>query len=380
MRALIVTVGRARGSLAAVRALSRAGWSVGVGTPDGKGMVAASRCCHHRHIVPRPRGRGEGFIAGVQRAVRDVGYDVVFGGADDWMAALATYRDRIPTRVAHPVANIVTAALDKLELGKRAASVGLIGPRTAPATEKVLAAWDGPIVVKCRSHWHPGQRHEYRVEARRYANVAAAIDRVRMLRDVGFEPIVQEPVDGRLEALIGFFHEGRLLGRVQQESCRLWPTPSGVSARAETVPVDEELSRRAAALLADFGWSGLVELQFLTDARGVRHLIDLNGRFYGSMALAVAAGVNLPNVWARQVVGRPEPYPEDGRTGVRFVWTAGDLRRAAKERRGGLVRDVASTLRWARTATDSVWDRRDLGPTRELLAARLRRTAGESVE
>ncbi len=380
MRALIVTVGRARGALAAVRALSRAGWSVGVGTPGGKGMVTSSRRCSHRHVVPRPRGKGEGFIAGVQRAVREVGYDVVFGGADDWMAALATYRDRIPTRVAHPAPNIVTTALDKLELSKRAAAVGLIGPHTAPATETVLAGWDGPIVVKCRSHWHAGQRHEFRVEARRYPDVAAAMDRIRLLRDVGFEPIVQASVDGRLGALIGLFHEGGLVGRVQQETSRLWPTPSGVSARAETVPIDEELSTRATALLTDLNWSGLVELQFLTDARGVRHLIDLNGRFYGSMALAVAAGVNLPDAWARQVLGRPEPHPGDARTGVRFVWTAGDLRRAARERRGGLVRDVVSTLGWARTATDSVWDRRDLGPTRELVAGRLRRTAGESVE
>ena len=380
MRALIVTVGRARGALAAVRALSGAGWSVGVGTPDGKGMVTASRWCRYRHVVARPRGLGEGFVEGVQRAVREVGYDVVFGGADDWMAALATYRERIPARVAHPAAETVASALDKLELTKRAGSVGLASPRTELATEAVLAGWQGPLVVKCRAHWHPGQRHEYRVEARRYAEVAAAMDRIRLLRDVGFEPIVQASVDGRLGALIGLFHEGRLVGRVQQETSRLWPTPSGVSARAETVPVDEELATRATALLADLDWSGLVELQFLTDARGVRHLIDLNGRFYGSMALAVAAGVNLPDAWARQVLGRPAPYPEDARTGVRFVWTAGDLRRAARERRGDLVRDVLSTLRWARTASDSVWDRRDLGPTRELIAGRLRRTAGESVE
>jgi predicted ATP-grasp superfamily ATP-dependent carboligase len=380
MRALIVTVGRARGALAAVRALSSAGWVVGVGTPDGKGMVTASRWCQYRHVVPRPRGRGEGFVEGIRRAVHEVGYDVLFGGADDWMAALATYRDRVPTRVAHPAADTVAAAVDKLELIRRALAAGLVTPRTEAATDEVLAGWAGPVVVKCRAHWHPGQRHEYRIEARRYPDVAAATDRVRLLRDLGFDPILQETVDGRLGALIGLFHEGRLVGRVQQETSRLWPTPSGVSARAETVPVDEDLSTRAAALLTDLGWSGLVELQFLTDARGVRHLIDMNGRFYGSMALAIAAGVNLPDAWARQVLGRPEPYPEDARTGVRFVWTAGDLRRASKERRGGLVRDVLSTLRWARTATDSVWDRRDLGPTRELIAARLRRTARESVE
>ena len=82
-RALIVTLGRARGSLAAVRALASTGWHVGVGTPAGADMVTASRHCATRHEIPRPRGDAEGFVTGVRSAIVDHGYDVVFGGADD---------------------------------------------------------------------------------------------------------------------------------------------------------------------------------------------------------------------------------------------------------------------------------------------------------
>ncbi|MDD9205131.1 hypothetical protein PU560_01460, partial [Georgenia sp. 10Sc9-8] len=42
-------------------------------------------------------------------------------------------------------------------------------------------------------------------------------------------------------------------------------------------------------------------------------------------------------------------------------------------RRGGLLADVADTLRWSRGARHSVWDRRDLGPTWHLATGRLRR-------
>lgn len=377
MRALIVTTGRARGSLAAVRALSDGGWEVGVGTPDGAGMVTASRGCRRRHVIPRPRGDAAGFVDGVERAVDAGGYEVVFGGSDDWMAALATYRDRIPARVAHPPAGTVAAAMDKVELAHRAESAGLRAPRTELATDAALEKWEGPVVVKCRAHWHPGQVHTHRVEARCYETVESAAERVRYLWDAGFEPILQEPVEGRLGALIGLFHDGRLLGRVQQESPRLWPTPSGVSSRARTVPVDEGLATRAASLLADLGWRGLVELQFLTDAGGVAHLIDFNGRFYGSMALANAAGPNLPDAWARQTLGLPLPALEDAQPGARFIWGAGDLRRALDERRGGLARDVLSTLGWAFRARDSVWDRHDPGPARDVVSSRLRRVVRE---
>jgi biotin carboxylase len=378
-RALIVTLGRARGALAAVRALGRAGWTVGVGTPDGGGMVAASRWCSARHVVARPRGDGTAFVDGVRAAIGKGGYSVVFGGADDWVAALATDREHIPARVAHPNGPTVAAALDKLELTRRAAAAGFPVPETYAACPEVLAGWDGPVVVKCRSHWRPGQQREHRIEARRYPNAPAAVERVRLIEDAGLEPLLQQPVDGQLTALIGLFGEGRLRGRVQQRTFGLWPTPSGVSSRAETVPVDESLAERATGLLADLGWSGLVELQFLTTSNGVPYLIDLNGRFYGSMALAAAAGPNLPDAWARQVLGLPLPDLADGRPGIRYVWAAGDLRRALAERRGGLVADASSTLRWAAGSTTSVWVRGDAGPALHLLASRLRPGAARTA-
>lgn len=371
-RVLIVTLGRSRGALAAVRALGRADWFVGVGTPDARGMVTASRWCARRHLVPRPRGDAAQFIAAVGDAVRDGAYDIVFGAGDDSVAALATYRDQVPTRVAHPDADTVLTALDKVELARRAAGVGLAVPRYQVADEAALARWSGPVIVKCRSHWYTGQRQLYRIEARRYPDVAGAIDGVRFIQDAGFEAVLQEPIGGQLEALIGLFHQGRLLGRIQQQASRVWPTPAGVSSRAEAVPVDEELAARATALLTDLRWSGLVELQFLRPPGGQPHLIDLNGRFYGSMALASAAGLNLPDLWAQQVLGYPLPHIEDGRPGVRYVWLAGDVRRAFVERRGGLVADVASTLRWAVQATESVVEMRDLGPALDLSFTRLK--------
>lgn len=372
-RALLLTAGRARGTLAAARALDRAGWFVGVGTPDGAGMVAASRACARRHVVPRPRGDGRAFVHAVRQAVLEERYDVVFGGGDDWVAALATYRDEVPAVVAHPSAHSIGLALDKLDLTRRAAEVGIAAPRTVLATSQELRRWQGPVVVKCQAHWHEGQAQEHRIEARRYDDARRAAPRVAELARAGFSAVLQQPVDGQLSALVGLYADGRLQARVQQVTSGLWPTPSGVSSRARTLPVDTDLADRADALLKGMDWSGLVELQFLTADDGVPHLIDLNARFYGSMALALSAGENLPDLWGRQVLGMPLPADlPDARAGVRFLWTAGDLRRAAAERRGGFMRDVWSTLRWFRGAQTSVWDFSDVGPTVHLLAGRLR--------
>lgn len=372
----MLTASRDRGALAAVRALHRAGWQVGVGTPDGGGMIAASRACGRDHHVPRPRGDIGEFASAVQAAVAQGGYDVVFGSGDDRMAALATCAKTVPAAVVHPPADVALAALDKAGLAERAVAAGLPGPRTELATDAVLDAWTGPVVVKCRSHWEPGLQHELRIEARRYPTARAAATRIRSLRDAGFEPLLQEPVDGPMEALIGLVQDGEVRGRVQQRALGLWPTPSGVTSRAVTVPVDEELAAASTRLLTGLGWSGLVQLQFLRDDAGVLRLIDLNGRFFGSMALATAAGPNLPDAWARQALGMPAPDLPDGRVGVRFLWTAGDLRRAVIERRGGAVADVASVLRWFPGAVTSVWHPLDPAPTLTLATERLRRRPG----
>lgn len=370
-RALIVSTGRDRGALAGARALHDAGWTVGAGTPTGAGMVAASRAVTATHVVPRPRGDGTEFVEGVRAAVRTGAYDVVLGGGDDWMAALSAYRHEVPTTVAHPDFAAVQRALDKVHLADAAHEVGLGTPRTVPATDEELQDWSGPVVVKCRAHWVPGQRRRHRIDARLFADRHAARAQVDHIRGSGGEPVLQEPVEGRLGAVIGVFDHGRLHGCIQQVSTGLWPTPSGMSSRARTVTVDQDLVARAERLLARIGWWGLVELQFLTDAAGEARLIDLNGRFFGSLSLTNAAQPRLVDGWCRAALGHPLPPMQDAVAGHRYAWLAGDLRRARAEQRRGLVADVLDSLRWGWGAQHSVWDRTDLGPTVRLVRERL---------
>ncbi|MEO6500465.1 MAG: hypothetical protein ABIQ09_00975 [Jatrophihabitantaceae bacterium] len=117
-------------------------------------------------------------------------------------------------------------------------------------------------------------------------------------------------------------------------------------------------------------------MQFIVPADGIARLIDLNGRFYGSLALAVRAGANLPATWAALATGRwAEPVePMTAGGGVRYSWWEGDLRRALVERRGGLARDLAGALGAGIGAVHSVGRWRDPAPelarARSLLADR----------
>lgn len=196
-------------------------------------------------------------------------------------------------------------------------------------------------------------------------------------RSAGVEPLLQEVVDGELIALTLLVDRGRPVARVQQRAGAVWPRPAGVSARAVTVPVDETLAGPLTDLLAGLSWSGLAQAQFLAGPDGPV-LIDVNPRYYGSMALAAAAGTDLPGLWAALATGRPVQPVGDAAAGVRYTWLEGDLRRALAERRGGLRSDVADTLRWARGAVHSIAARGDPAPLAFHVADLTRRAAGKA--
>lgn len=363
MRVLLVEDGYRRGSLAAARGLGRAGIAVGVASPS-RGLATESRYVDRHHpIRPLPLGY-EAFIADVSRAIREGGYDLVFPAGDAEVLALSHGRSELGAFLPYPDHGSVVRILDKVALGEAAMAVGLAAPAVMEP-DGDLSAMPPPYVVKARTHWVVGPdeappRWETEVvrtpqEARRRADV---------IRAEGGEPFVQQHVSGDLIALsVLVGRSGRAVAAVQSSGGELtWPSGAGVRVRAETVAVDEDLVERVAALLHRLGWWGLADLDFLQPQGGAPHLIDTNGRFYGSMAIALNAGVNFPALWCGIADDEARVDTVRGRAGARYHWLEGDLRRALFERRGGVVADVLSCLRWAPTAAHSTFSYDDPKP------------------
>ncbi len=381
MKALILDDGESRGTLAALRSLGRAGWELGLGSPQ-RDLLATSRFVDRWHAVPTPRWGLDRFRAAVREIVADGRYDVAFGGGDDWSVGLGLIAEGLPLRVAHPAAGIVSRGADKLELAVQGTAGGLRVPRTEPVSERTVAGWHFPAVVKPRSHWMP--RHDAqidRLDATMVADAASALSRASEIAAHDGEALIQECHTGRLLALSGLFHEGDWVRRCQQVAVTSWPVPVGVTAHAHTVPVDEDLAAQVGELLTALAWFGLAQVQFL-QAPGERPvLIDLNGRFYGSMALAIAAGVDLPRDWADLVTGELDLTLRDGRPGVRYTWLEGELGYLRANPAGiplwRRTRDLVGHLRGARHAH---WDRRDPKPAlrelSELARGKSRRVPG----
>ncbi len=366
MRALLIAEGpTATGSLAAARALSRAGWTVGVGSSKRRGLATASNCCHHWHEILSPADSLEAFVASINRAIAEQGYEVVFAGGDAELLALSYCRDGISATIPYATHERVVQALDKLDLSAAATRAGLATPRTEAASADSIGKIDGPTIIKSRMHWLPGrEKAPLRLPVGIVTSPEQAASRAAKMRAEGGEPVLQEFISGTLMGVTAITNQScEIVGYLQQVAPRTWWPRVGMPTRASTVTVDEELARGVARLLKDLGWFGLVQLQFMQGDDGPPRLIDFNGRTYASISLATAAGINFQDIWARLATGRDVQPSAPARVGVRYGWLEGDLKRALEERRGGLLTDIVSCFTYPIGAVHAVWDWNDPRPT-----------------
>jgi len=367
MRALIVghdTLG-ARNVLAAVRSLGRAGYEVGVGSPV-PGLSSSSRYATRWHPVPSPAVDADAFRAAVRAAVQNEGYDILFPGGDAEVLALTMWRDDFEAIVPYASYADCRRALDKLAVQPYAEAAGLAIPLTAHGDdEHALGGMPYPVIVKARLHWTPGA---LAAPNRLEVALAQTPDVMRrqcdLIRRAGGEPFVQQWLPGtHLTHNAVLDAGGNAVLAFQQATRWTWPPGAGVWTRAEICSYDAEFGARCNRFLASLGWHGLVQLQFLVPEDGVPRLVDLNGRFYASLGLAMAGGADLPMIWARMALGEPVRTTRPPAAGLRYQWFEGDIQRAMVQAEGGRFHDIVSCLRYRRGAVHSLWASDDPKPT-----------------
>jgi predicted ATP-grasp superfamily ATP-dependent carboligase len=369
VKVLIVDEARDRASVAAARALVAGGWTVGVGSATPS-LAARSRATIAWHQIVHTDGGEEAFVQSVEQVARAHGYEAVFPGWERAVVALSARRDRLSFPIGYGRHDGILTAIDKWRLQPLARAAGLALPRTVLATAEGLDQLDASVIVK------PASQYEAPVSAAAFEDRLEALNHARRIEKLGGRAIAQERLNGRLAAVSLVAGADGIVSIAQQLAEHTWPCPVGVTARGRTVPVDPELRAAIARLLDALGWQGLAQLQFLVPADGKPRLIDFNPRFYGSLPLAVRAGANHPDTWARLLTGRPVG-PSEGRPGAVYQWFSRDLRASLSAPRR--VHETARCLTIWPFAAHALWSWREptLAPT--FLLAQLRRAAGRRL-
>jgi len=330
----LLTPGDLRSALAVTRSLGRRGVKVTVADEGGKSLAGTSRYCQASVRVPSAARSGEAFVSAIRQEVARGKHRVVIPADDISLSLIAQARSEFEglTALPFPDYETVQTAHDKGALTALAAEAAIPVPRTVilrgPADlEGAINHVGFPAVVKARvsrflhgGQWRTGG-------AVHYVRTAAELDDAfRAVHAVVPCPLVQEHIPGDGRGVFVLMNRGRLRAAFAHRRLREKPPSGGVSVLSESIGLDPKLLEHAERILEALKWHGVAMVEFKHDSRdGVTKLLEINGRFWGSLQLAVDSGVDFPYLLYRLAVDGDIDPVFTYRVGVRLRWWLGDL-------------------------------------------------------
>lgn len=333
MKALVLD-GNENQAVACVRSLARAGHSVWVGSSSSWAKAGLSRSSAGTFTYPDPEQSVDAFVRRIVNEARVVPGTLVLPMTERTTLPLSAQREGLLTvgaRLVLPPHPVVVRAFDKWEITRLAQSLGVATPHTTVLSDGAqvhLLAKNlrFPAVLKPRTSFEVdsgGVRATGRpVYARDAGEFAAAYGELsRRCGDV----LAQEFVEGIGAGYFALLREGELRAEFAHRRIRdVHPTGSGSSVRVSVEP-PSELREAALTILRALNWHGVAMVEFRVRPDGAPVLLEINGRFWNSLPLAIYAGTDFPALLARMAEHGDVERPSGFRTGVRCRWLLGDF-------------------------------------------------------
>ena len=367
---VLVTDGEQRAALAVVRSLGAAGFRVIVAAQRETSLAGVSRFAAKQIQVPSPLVDPTAFVRAIRSAVAAEGVGLLIPVADDSLLPVLEAREQF-RGVTIPFATLdqYRRISDKGTLLRVASELGISVPDQRVVESRSTArdldsrSLPFPVVLKpSRSVVEVGT-----TRAKVGVSHAASADefdaRLRSYPDEAFPILVQQRVVGPGVGVFLLVWNGETVAAFGHRRIREHPPSGGVSVYREAVLPDPVLVAKSRALLDCFLWQGVAMIEYKVEASsGDPYLMEVNGRFWGSLQLAIDAGVDFPVLLARVARDGDGDSVRAGavRTGVQSRWEWGEanhlLARMRKSREElalpsdvpSLSRTVMDMLRWRR--------------------------------
>src|SRR5436309_5286283 len=338
---ILVTDASGNHALAVVRSLGRRGLRIIAADGRRCGQAGFSRFCAARAVYPSPEHGIDAFLGGLCRVLDAFRPELLMPMTEQTILAMTAGRAEIESRVRLaplPSPQALRVAFDKQATIGLAATLGIAVPRTVvlrdPSDVAALPSrLSYPAVIKPRrsecltadGRVVPGGAPEYCFRA---ADLEAAYLSVHRRSPL---PLIQEFIPGEGYGISALYDRGRARALFAHRRLRMiQPTGSGSSLR-ESIPPPPDMAEAARTLLEALSWHGVAMVEFKRDARDGRpRLMEINGRFWNSLPLAIASGVDFPFLLYTLAVEGTCPERFDYRIGVRCRWLAGDLKHLAR--------------------------------------------------
>jgi protein-tyrosine-phosphatase/predicted ATP-grasp superfamily ATP-dependent carboligase len=337
---VLITDSNELAGLGSVRSLGRAGYRLTLASSERTTSNATrwSRYAHASLTYPDPWKRQSAFAEWLADAANSGKWDVILPNSEAAIIAAARVRaGGSKSLIIAPADHLLPYTLSKFAATEAAKADGILTPQTtfvaadAPESEirALLAASRYPLILKTDNSVGPDG--EYRKGNTYIVQTdEEALYLLPEIRAEGNRFLIQEQVGGFGVGAFLLVRNGQTLLRFAHRRLHEVPYTGGYSSyRASTD--DPEALAISERLLSRIGYDGAAMVEFRRDPQtGQTYFLEINGRLWGSIALALHAGVDFPRrlvetaldppLQSASVAAQP-PYP----IGLRCRHTPGEI-------------------------------------------------------
>lgn len=380
MPKVLVTDASERAALSVIRSLGRKGIKVTAGDSTKFNIGFFSKYCKQRILYPSPELEKTKFTKTMLKLVRDESFDLLIPVTDIAMVPIIEHKEDFEqyTKVAAPNCSTAIKALDKIETLKIAQRHGIPFPKTVFGEDiddlhyfSKEITYPAVIRPRMKVKWMGEKALILKVTPKNYAyNPQDFITKWKrltsILKKVGLPKdflMVQEFVNGEGYGVEVLMHDCEPKAVFMHRRLREYPTTGGASTLRESVR-DNKLAQLGIKLLQAMKWEGVAMVEFrVKRSTDELNIIEVNGRFWGSLPLAINAGVDFPYMLYKSMVDGDDINCSKYRTGLRQRWLAGDFLwlYSSLTNGDGIGKSVKEFLR-SSALPDDVMTLDDIGP------------------
>ena len=314
-------------SLSIARSLQRRNIRVEVATFQPEEPNLHSGAVGQFHRLPGRQKNDEGLRKALIALLREKQFDLILPAGDPALAAIAEYYDDLTplVRVGTPVPSVVERVLNKSLTLETAQQCGIQVPFTCTVNsqdelESAASRLPFPIVVK------PGKKGAAAFRALYAKNLLEL--RTLLKRNKWESVLLQEFCPGVGVGVEILMHEGRCVAQFQHRRLKEAPVTGGVAILAIAEESDPALLQNSVTLLRALQWEGPAMVEYRVDPKtGKSVLMEVNGRFWGSVSFPISAGIDFPLYYWQLLHGEIPSVPNGYQAGKRWRWTPGYIDR-----------------------------------------------------
>jgi len=303
----IILDGHLQSALAAVRSLGQKGIKVVCGAPRKTAMSLFSRYCGETFVYTPPGQNKEKFILDLLDILKKLKEKaIIFSFSDETFLSVSEKREKIES-----YAELILSSKESVDTAFNKEKTLCLAKENSipiPETHFVLSTEElenlapelsYPVIIKPRQSyvWQEGKG---KLASTVYISSPEQLKEEfkNLSAKMGESPLVQQLIQGEEFGIFALLEHGRPLALFAHRRIRSISPLGGASCLRESIKMPQEMKEYSLRLLKALQWHGPAMVEFKVDDKDkLPKLMEINGRFWGSLPLAIYAGVDFPYLY-----------------------------------------------------------------------------------